>query len=112
MNNMTKFDGYAVSVWQEPDDTDWMACLVEMPSISAFGDSPEQAIAELSMAWELAKESFVANGDSVPIAPSRKIYSGQFNVRIPKTLHRQLAIKAAREGVSLNALVSSKLASV
>lgn len=29
-------------------------------------------------------------------------YSGQFKLRIPKTLHRKLAIKARNEGISLN----------
>ena len=106
------FDGITVHTWQEPDDKDWMACFVEMPHISAFGPSLEQAIAELSVAWEMVKESCAANGLPIPVAPSRKSYSGQFNIRIAKTLHRRLAVEAAREGVSLNALVASKLASV
>ncbi|WP_042226876.1 toxin-antitoxin system HicB family antitoxin, partial [Paenibacillus popilliae] len=36
-------------------------------------------------------------------------YSGKFNVRIPKTLHRQLAEQSEREGVSLNQYVLYKL---
>ncbi|MBF0460145.1 MAG: type II toxin-antitoxin system HicB family antitoxin [Magnetococcales bacterium] len=109
MENKEMFDGFTVHTWQEPDDKDWMACLVEMPEISAFGPSPDRAIAELSVAWEMVKESCAANGTAIPVAPSRKNYSGQFNVRIAKTLHRRLAVEAAREGVSLNALVASKL---
>ncbi|HEX2200411.1 MAG TPA: toxin-antitoxin system HicB family antitoxin, partial [Gammaproteobacteria bacterium] len=46
----------------------------------------------------------------VPVAPARREYSGQFNVRIDKRLHRVLAIEAAQAGVSLNALVAQKLA--
>lgn len=111
MCNKDRFDGYTVEVWADTDG-DWLACLVDLPTISAFGSSPENAIAELSSAWELAKESFIANGEELPVAPSRKKYSGQFNVRIAKNLHRHLAIEAERQGVSLDALVSSKLASV
>ncbi len=44
------------------------------------------------------------------MAPSRKEYSGQFNVRLDRRLHRALAIEAAQAGLSLNALVSQKLA--
>ena len=29
-------------------------------------------------------------------------YSGQFKLRIPKTLHRTLALNAKREGISMN----------
>jgi predicted HicB family RNase H-like nuclease len=42
----------------------------------------------------------------MPVAPSRKEYSGQFNVRIDKRRHRQLATEAARAGISMNALVA------
>jgi predicted HicB family RNase H-like nuclease len=45
----------------------------------------------------------------MPVAPSRKEYSGQFNVRIDKRRHRQLATEAARAGISMNALVAQKL---
>lgn len=110
MNNKDRFDGYTVETWED-NDGDWMACLVEMPTISAFGSSPEEAIAELGVAWELAKESFLANGKQIPVAPNRRQYSGQFNVRIARDLHRRLAVEAERQGVSLNAWVSNKLAS-
>ncbi len=108
MENKESFNGYTLSVWQDADG-DWMACLEEMSSISVFGASPEEAVSELSMAWAAAKESFIANGEAVPVAPSRKQYGGHFNVRIAKTRHRRLAVEAAREGVSLNSLVAGKL---
>jgi predicted HicB family RNase H-like nuclease len=40
---------------------------------------------------------------------SRK-FSGKFMVRVPPEVHRHLAIEAAEEKVSLNRLVSAKLA--
>ena len=39
-----------------------------------------------------------------------KAYSGQFNVRIDSSLHKQLSILAAKEGVTLNQCVSRALA--
>lgn len=110
MCSKDRFDGYSVEMWEDADG-EWLGCLVEMPTISAFGDSPENTIAELAAAWELAKESFMANGEQIPAAPGRKKYSGQLNVRIAKDLHLKLAIEAERQGLSLNALVSNKLAS-
>ena len=74
------------------------------------GDSPEAALDELYFAWEGMKELIREDGEEIPIAPSRQEYSGQFNVRIDKRIHRNLAIEAAKAGISLNALVSQKLA--
>ncbi len=109
MSEVNKFDGYTVNLFLD-DEGDWLAHFVEMPNVSAFGDSPEQALRELAIAWEGVKESYRKQGEDIPTAPSRKKYSGQFNVRIDKRLHRALAIEAATAGVSLNALVAQKLA--
>ena len=51
-----------------------------------------------------------ANGESVPAALADKNYSGEFRVRIPPLVHRNLALMAAEQGVSLNRLASAKLA--
>jgi predicted HicB family RNase H-like nuclease len=104
-----RFDGYAVNLFLD-DEGDWLAHFVEMPNVSAFADTPEQALNELTTAWQGVKESYRKRDEEVPVAPSRKDYSGQFNVRIDKRLHRALAVEAAQAGVSLNAIVSQKLA--
>lgn len=103
------FDGFTIYVGED-DEGDFLAHFVELPNVSAFGDTPEQALAELKIAWEGVKESYRKHNDPVPIAPSKKEYSGQFNVRIDKRLHRKLAIEAAKFGISLNAMVAQKLA--
>ena len=103
------FDGFSVNLFQD-EDGDWLAHLVEMPGISAFADTPAAALTELAVAWEAAKESYQAHNEPVPVAPARKEYSGQFNVRIDKRLHRRLAMQAGRAGISMNALVAQKLA--
>ena len=104
------FDGFSVNLYQD-EDGDWLAHLVELPNVSAFADNPVSAVEELADAWEGIKESYQEHGEPVPVAPSRKEYSGQFNVRIDKRLHRRLATEAARAGISMNALVAQKLGS-
>ena len=103
------FDGFSVNLFLD-EDGDWLAHLVEMPGISAFADTPGKALAELVAAWETAKGSYRTHNKPVPVAPARKTYSGQFNVRIDKRLHRRLAMEAGRAGISMNALVAQKLA--
>jgi len=50
-----------------------------------------------------------ANNESVPEPIAVKRFSGKFMVRVPPDVHRNLALKAAEAGVSLNRLASSKL---
>lgn len=103
-----EFDGFSIHLLQD-DDGDFIAHFVELPNVSACGSTAEEALAELKEAWEAMKESYRKHNEAVPVAPSRKEYSGQFNVRIDKRDHRALAIEAARAGISLNALVAQKL---
>ena len=100
-----KFDGFTVNIYQDEDE-DYLAHFIELPSVSAFGNTPLSALKELDAAWKAVKESY---GDNVPKTPARKEYTGQFNIRVDKRIHRLLAMEAARNGVSLNALVSQKL---
>ena len=74
----------------EDEEGDFLAHLIEMPQISAFANTPEEALQELKLAWEGVKESYRKHGEAIPVAPSKKEYSGQFNVRIDKRAHRQL----------------------
>jgi predicted RNase H-like HicB family nuclease len=50
-----KFDGFSVTIIEE-DDGDWLAHFVELPHVSAAGDTPEEALHELEAAWELLND--------------------------------------------------------
>lgn len=52
----------------------------------------------------------LANNVTPPEPLADRAYSGKFVVRIPPETHRDLVIRAAENGVSLNRLVSSLLA--
>lgn len=86
--------------------------LVEFPDIPgcyADGETPEEAIiaAEDALAsWLKTAEDF---GDSIP-KPAKETFSGQWRLRIPKSLHAELVYRAKYEGVSLNTLVTTFLA--
>ena len=103
------WDGFTINFYLD-DEQDWIAHLVELPNVSAHGETSEDALQELFVAWEMIKEDYIEDGEAIPVAPSRKEYSGCFNVRIDKRIHRALAIEAAQAGISLNALVNAKLA--
>ena len=50
-------------------------------------------------------ETAYDQGLEIPTPSCREAYSGKFNVRLPRSLHRFLAESAEREGVSLNQYV-------
>ena len=55
-------------------------------------------------------ETALEDGQPIREPRSTDEYSGRFVVRLPKSLHRDLAVAAERDGVSLNALVNVALA--
>jgi len=89
------FDGFTVNITFD-EDGDWLANLVELPDVSAFADNPAIAVKELKEAWEATKESYLKNGEKIPVAPVNRNYSGQFNVRIDKRVHKALAMEAVK----------------
>ena len=88
-------------LWSE-EDQGFIATCPDFPGLSAFGETPQEALSEASVALELFIESTEASGDQLPKPTESIDYSGQIRVRMPKTLHSSLAQKAKKEGVSLN----------
>lgn len=90
--------------WSDADNS-FIALCPEFPGVSAFGDTAEQAAAELQIAVRLAIETFEEEGWTLPQPMAGNDYSGQLRLRLPKVLHAQLARRAEAEGVSLNTLL-------
>ena len=90
-------------VWSDKDEC-YIATCPEFPHLSAFGDTAPEALGELNVAMELAIDVYTEEGWKLPEPQKVHEYSGQFRLRLPKGLHRKLAIQAESEGVSLNTL--------
>jgi len=95
--------------WSE-EDGEHVALCAEFPSLSYLAAKPEAALKGMLQTVADVVRDMVANGETVPTPLADKTYSGKFQVRIPPEQHRSLAIEAAEQGVSINRLVSSKLA--
>ena len=106
--NKDIFDGFTINVFYD-EDGDYLAHLVELPNVSAFGPTPAEALAELKNAWELMKECYQEDGEPIPKAPSRDGYEGPFNVPVDKQIFHALTDEAAKTGMSLYTLVMQKL---
>jgi predicted RNase H-like HicB family nuclease len=98
-------DRYSAQIVWSDEDGGYIAMTPELDGISAFGDTPAAALAELSVARSLWLDEVSESGRQAPDPLSLPAYSGQFRLRIPRTLHAWLAARAHIEGVSLNTFV-------
>ena len=103
-------DHYTYRVTWSPEDGEHLGLCIEFPSLSWLAETPEEALAGVRQVVSEVVSDLEASGEPVPEPLAEKHYSGEFRVRIPPELHRQLALMAAEQGVSLNRLASAKLA--
>ncbi|MDJ0660565.1 MAG: type II toxin-antitoxin system HicB family antitoxin [Crocosphaera sp.] len=60
------FDGFVINLYVD-EQGDWLAHFQKLPNISAFGDSPQEALEELKGAWEMVKEDYQDKQQQIPI---------------------------------------------
>jgi predicted HicB family RNase H-like nuclease len=101
---------YTYRVTWSPEDDEHVGLCAEFVSLSWLAKTPEAALKGIQKVVSDVVADMLANGESVPVAMAEKSHSGEFRVRIPPLLHRNLALMAAEQGVSLNRLASAKLA--
>jgi len=101
---------YGYSVRWSDEDAAFVALCPEFPGLSAFGESAAEALEQLQVAVGLAVETHQAEGWPLPEPQAVSQYSGQFRLRMPRSLHAELAARAEAEGVSLNALAVAYIA--
>jgi predicted RNase H-like HicB family nuclease len=82
---------------------DLPGCLTQVETVDEIGPMAEDA-------RRLWIETEYERGAEIPLPSYPEEYSGKFNVRIPRSLHRALAESAEQEGVSLNQYVTTLLA--
>ena len=87
--------------------------LISFPELSGCisdGETVEEAIINGRDVFACYVTALIDMGREVPAPNSNADVSGKFLVRLPKSLHAQLANRSKREGVSLNTLVVSYVA--
>ena len=79
-------------------------------SLAAHGRTLEAALREIKAVVQVVLEDLASSGEDIPQPFSKRRFSGKLNLRMSERLHRQLALEAARQGISLNQLINLKLA--
>lgn len=108
---MKKIDPYTYRVFWSDEDKAFIGACVEFPSLSWLDSTPETALTGIRKTVRACIADMKAAGEPIPKAIASKAFSGRFVVRVPPELHRTLATRAAESGISLNRLISHKLAS-
>lgn len=83
--------------------------VLELDGCQSTGDTFEEAYSNLNEAMEDWLEVKIEYNDSIPEPAVDDKFSGKFVIRIPKSLHKKLAIEAEQEGISLNQYAMYKL---
>lgn len=79
-----------------------MISFPDLPGCITCGETIEAAIANAMEAKKEWLEAAVEEGIEIQEPDSLEDYSGQFKLRIPRSLHRSLAAHSKREGISMN----------
>jgi predicted HicB family RNase H-like nuclease len=103
-------DRYTYRVMWSDEDQEHLGLCAEFPALSWLARTPEAALRGIRKVVAEVVQDMEENHEPLPEPISSKHFSGKFVVRVPPEVHRKLAMQAAEAGVSLNRLVSSKLA--
>lgn len=94
--------------WSE-DDGYYVARCLEFPSLTADGPTPEAAVKELSDLVDFCVNDMKKGKETIPTPLGGRKFSGEFRLRIPPDLHRDLVVESEETGISLNQIVLSRL---
>ncbi len=105
-----KNDLYTYRVTWSDEDKEYIGLCAEVPSLSWLADTQEGALRGINNVVAEVISDMLSSNEPIPEPLAIKRYSGKFTVRIPPDVHRSLAIQAAEADISVNRLVSAKLA--
>jgi RNA polymerase sigma-B factor len=102
---------YHIELVKEEASGRWTAHVEELPGCSAHGTTADEAVQAIEPAMREWIADALAHRREVPKPRSAASHSGRLLVRMPQSLHAELAHAAEREEVSLNHFITSSLAS-
>lgn len=92
-------------------DGGYVAEILEFPGCIAEGDTAEEALRNLEQAATAWIAAAIGQGQHIPEPMDVGAFGGRVALRLPRSLHRQAARLAERDGTSLNQFVVSAIAS-
>lgn len=93
---------YRLEILPDPDEGGYVARYPDLPGCITVGCSMEEAAKNAEDAKKEWLTAVLESGVEIAEPASPNGYSGQFKLRIPKSLHRRLAEHSKEEGGSMN----------
>lgn len=93
---------YRLEILPDTAEGGFVASYPELPGCITCADTMEAVIANALDAKRAWLEAALESGIYIPEPSAVEKYSGQFKLRIPKSLHRSLAENSQRQGISMN----------
>ena len=104
-----KIDRYSYKIFWSEEDKEYVGLCLEFPGLSWLAKTPEATFREIRKVVAECVADMKNNGETPPTPFSSRTFSGKFMVRVPPDVHRELAMKAAEDNISLNRLINAKL---
>ena len=93
---------YKMEIVPDLDEGGYAVNWPELPGCVTCGETLEQAVRNAEDAKYTWLETAIEEGTEIPEPMNLDDYSGQFKLRLPKSLHRTLSEQASAEGISMN----------
>lgn len=102
-------DHYTYRLAWSAKDQEFIATVVEFPSLSWIADTREGALTGLTSVVEEVLRDMISEGEEIPAPWDERTFSGKFNVRLGAELHKKVALEAAERQESMNTYIVKKL---
>ena len=109
MKNNKLIGKYTYRVERSEEDQLHIGRCLEFPSLAAHGATAECALKEIEKVVGEAIVWMQEENEEITEPFGLKRYKGNLTLRIPPEVHRNLSIKSAEEGVSVNQYILSKI---
>jgi len=95
---------YRLEIVPDEEEGGYTAWYPELPGCITTAETMDDILHNALDAKKAWLEASIESGFEIaePVRTDPSSYSGQFKLRIPKSLHMALAINARREGISMN----------
>lgn len=93
---------YRMEIVEDKDEGGFVVSYPDLPGCITCGETIEIAVANALDAKKSWIEAALEQGIQIYEPDCLENYSGQFKLRIPRSLHRSLAEHSKREGISMN----------
>ena len=100
---------YTYRVFWSEEDQEFVGTCLEFPSLSALAKDQVEALTEIDGLVATVVADMLRDGEKLPEPISKQKFNGNMSLRTTPEKHRELVIKAAEAGVSVNQYILSKI---